>query len=185
MSKEISVSAGNNAIYEEQAFYEHSTGNIGSEPPSRSYRNDKQRLFVDDQRPFHCAVLGCPAGVTSWKKQEGLNAHYRSWHKESGLASQTTPSSVDLYGPVWKTPGLPPWEHDGHIKNGYEGQSTSAASPDTFEPPAAGYVGYELGQMSLQKRIELPVSTDSTQTSMNRITTRDPHTMKEKLDPRK
>lgn len=31
-------------------------------------------------RPYKCEVLGCRAGVTSWTKLEGLQAHNEAWH---------------------------------------------------------------------------------------------------------
>ncbi|KAF8853414.1 hypothetical protein BDZ45DRAFT_694311 [Acephala macrosclerotiorum] len=159
-------------VYRVTEVEEHSCQTCGRTFTRRSDRDRHfQTVHVDDgERNYKCDVGDCAAGVTSWRRPEGLRTHNKTWHSyccEEPGCSRGYPRGFRSQD------ALDAHNEANHLQ--YQSEYTSYKPPN--EPP------YEIASSrpdpvhTNQPSMSIPVPPE-TQISVGS------HAMADKLDPR-
>ncbi|KAH7385003.1 hypothetical protein BKA64DRAFT_154737 [Cadophora sp. MPI-SDFR-AT-0126] len=130
-------------------------------------------------RPYKCEVRDCPAGVTSWTKLERLQAHNEEWHGGT-FATGSSNKGEELYR------DQPP-DFSSQTIQSYTTESPPSSTAATDPSNAlSGFTHLSLGTdanfvSSSDFKSAHPKS--SRQAASRHISSRNPSTMREELDP--
>lgn len=176
--------------------------NVACSEPSCGQRfgntNDRDRHYRtvhsnNGERPYTCDRDGCPAGVKSWTNPEKLRVHNNKWHgpypcQEPGC-SRGIPNGFGSQR-----------ELDEHHRDEHGGLQTFAASSTQVYSSSPAWVSTEAKMTAPDYRIgpNYDVNTivsgmaqtslapsSSTLDTSRRISTKDPTTAEERIDPSK